>query len=58
VNRHTLHGIPRQIFGNTEHEWPSGALELHVPNAGHFALETNAREIAGYIVNFLSSLGF
>jgi hypothetical protein len=50
--------VPRQISGNTEHEWPSEAVELHVLNAGHFALETNAREIAGFAVNFLSSLGF
>jgi pimeloyl-ACP methyl ester carboxylesterase len=32
-------------------------IELHVLNAGHFALETSAREIANYIRGFLASHG-
>jgi pimeloyl-ACP methyl ester carboxylesterase len=27
-------------------------VELHMINAGHFALETNAAEIAAYLRNF------
>jgi pimeloyl-ACP methyl ester carboxylesterase len=30
-------------------------VELHMLNAGHFALETNASEIAGFIREFRAS---